>query len=403
MIAYNKHSAKGRQVTMNSQIQEQMLRFIDAHEAEMIDFWRKLVLLESPSDHKAGVDAVGQLLAQFCTQRLGYHLRWLEDKVYGNCLAACSCPFEEYKNGIAISAHMDTVHAVGSFDPVLEEDDTYLYGPGAGDCKGGIVMALMTAMALKEIGYAERPIKLLFAADEESGGPTGKVFYPRELAGSAVMLNAESGIQEKIVTGRKASLIAVYDIEGEAAHVGYLTDRPKSAIREAAKKLLALEDASDYHMLTFVGGVIHGGTVATSVPGSCSLQVNVRIRDDSAVEKAIGILEEVAQTTYVPGTSCRLTIRGNRVPMSERPENLWLCQRFSQASEELGYAPYEPLFSGGASDAAYASGAGIPVICASGPVVNFQHTRAERVLKCSMAERAKVHVKVIAELPDRLG
>ena len=138
------------------------------------------------------------------------------------------------------------------------------------------------------------------------------------------------------------------------------------------------------------------------MPGSCRLEVNVRIRDDGAVEKAVSILKQVAETAYVPGTSCRLEIRGNRVPMSERDENRWLCRCFSQASEELGFASYEPFFSGGASDAAYASQMGIPVICASGPVVDFQHTRRERVLKASMAERAKVHVKVIAELPEEI-
>ena len=385
---------------MTQKQQEQLLQIVDAHEEEMVELWRKLVLMESPSHHKAGVDAVGQILAEFCAKRLGYHLRWLEDETYGNCLAACSCPFEDYKNGIAISAHMDTVHAVGSFDPVLEEDKDYLYGPGAGDCKGGVVMALMTALTLKEMGYGKRPVKILFAADEESGGPTGAIFYPRELAGSDVMFNAESGFRDKLITGRKASLIAVYEIEGESAHIGYLTDRPKSAIREAAMKLLALEDASDYHMLTFVGGVIHGGTVATGVPGSCRLEVNVRIRDESAVERGISILKQVAQTTFVPGTSCRLEIRGNRMPMSEREANLRLCRRFSRASEELGFASYEPFFSGGASDAAYASAMGIPVVCATGPVVDFQHTRRERVLKSSMAERAKVHVKVITELPE---
>lgn len=385
---------------MTPELQKQMIQFIDDHEEEMVELWRKIVLIESPSHYKEGVDAVGKVLAEFCTQRLGYHLRWLEDDVYGNCLAACSCPFEEYHNGIAISAHMDTVHKVGSFDPVLAEDDVYLYGPGAGDCKAGIIMALLTAMALKEIGYSERPIKLIFAGDEESGGPTGKVFYPKELAGSDYMFNAESGFRDKLVTGRKSSLIAVYDIKGEPAHIGYLKGRPKSAIREAAMKLLALEDASDYDMLTFVGGVVNGGTVATSVPGYCQLQVNVRIKDDSVIEKAISLLEKVAETTYVEGTSCQLEIRGNRVPMSERPANRWLCEQFSQASQELGYTAYECIFSGGASDASYASGMGIPVICASGPVVDFQHTRNERTMKASMAQKAKVHAKVIAELPE---
>ena len=385
---------------METRRQEQLVQVIDRCEEEMLQLWRDIVALESPSHDKAGVDAVGQVLARFCAQRLGYRLRWLEDETYGNCLAACSCPFEEYRDGIILSAHMDTVHKVGSFDPVLEEDEQYLYGPGAGDCKGGIILSLLTALALKEIGYDRRPIKLLFAADEESGGPTGSVFYPRELEGAQYMFNAESGIRDKLVTGRKSSLIAVYDIQGEAAHVGYLTGRPKSAVREAALKLLALEDASDYDMLTFCGGVINGGTVATSVPGSCRLQVNVRIKDDSVVERAIRILEETAHTVYVPGTSCRLTILGNRVPMSQRPANVWLCRQFSQTAQELGFGGFESHFVGGASDASYASAMGIPVVCASGPVVDYQHTRRERVLKASMAQRAKIHAALIARLPD---
>lgn len=385
---------------MEMTMQEKMLRYIDSHEAELIALWKKIVLLESPSRYKAGVDAVGQVLAEYCTEKLGYHIRYQHDEVYGNCLAACSVPFEQYTGGIILSAHMDTVHEVGSFDPVLSEDEEFLYGPGVGDCKAGIIMSLMVAGALKEIGYTKRPIKLIFAADEESGGPTGWTFYPNELAGSDYMFNAESGLRNKLVTGRKSSLIAVYDIQGQAAHIGYITGRPKSAIREAALKLLALEDASDYDMLTFCGGVINGGTVATSAPARCQLQVNVRIKDDSVIDKAISLLNQVAETTYVEGTSCTLEIRGNRVPMSERPANVWLCEQFSKASQSLGFGAYESAFVGGASDASYASGMGIPVVCASGPVVDFQHTKNERSLTASMAERAKVHVKTIVDLPD---
>lgn len=216
---------------------EQALTYIDRREADMLRFWKELVLLESPSDYKAGVDAVGNAIADFCRRELGWCIRFQEDKVYGNCLAVCSCPFEDYRDGVALSAHMDTVHPLGSFQPLLREDAAYLYGPGAGDCKGGIILCLLTAMALNHTGYRKRPIKLLFAADEESGGPSGRDFYPRELAGSALMFNAESGLRDRLVTGRKASLIAVYEITGIPAHIGYLEDTPKSAIREAARKL----------------------------------------------------------------------------------------------------------------------------------------------------------------------
>ena len=387
---------------MMSELENKMLGFMDVQEEHMLSLWRQIVQIESPSHYKAGVDAVGAVIARFCKEDLGYHIRFQHDPVYGNCLAACSCNFEEYRDGIALSAHMDTVHALGTFDPVIEENNEFFYGPGAGDCKGGIILMLLVAGALKHIGYSKRPIKLLFAADEESGGPTGRIFYPNELAGSAVMFNAESGLRDRIVTGRKSSIIARYDVQGEAAHIGYITGAPKSAIREAAMKLLALEDASDYDTLTFCGGVISGGTVATSAPEHCVMEVNVRIKDERYIQKALDILKSVCETTYVLGTSCSLEIRGNTMPMSEKEGNIWLYQQFSSAAQSLGFPVYQKAFVGGASDASYAAGMSIPVICATGPVVDYQHTRNERVLKASMLQRAKIHAKTILDLPDTI-
>ena len=103
--------------------QHEILSYIDSQEVCMLSLWRELVQIESPSYYKEGVDRVGQLLETFCKEELGYHIRFQNDPIYGNCLAACSCPFDQYEHGIAISAHMDTVHALGSFDPLLAEDD----------------------------------------------------------------------------------------------------------------------------------------------------------------------------------------------------------------------------------------------------------------------------------------
>ena len=121
---------------------------------------------------------------------------------------------------------------------------------------------------------------------------------------------------------------------------------------------------------------------------------------ESVIDKAISILQRVSETSFVDGTSCSLEIRGRRIPMSENEENIQLCRRFSEASESLGFGEFKPVFVGGASDASYASEMGIPVICATGPIVDYQHTRQERVVRASMAERAKIHVKTILSLPN---
>lgn len=373
------------------------LEFIDSHEREMLALWRELVEIQSPSGYADGVNAVGDKVAQFCTDTLKYHVTSYPDETYGNCLAACSCPADEYRDGIAIAAHLDTVHPLDRFSPVFRSDDEFFYGPGVGDCKGGVVLALFTAAVLNCAGYRSRPVKLLFAADEESGGPTGRPFYSAELRNTALLLNAESGKRGQIVVGRKSSIIAVYTIRGVSAHIGYLEGKPKSAIREAACKLLELEKHSDYNMLTFCCGTIRGGNGPTSVPDVCRMEVNVRIRDKSVIDKAISILNDVASMQFVEGTTTELEIRGNRVPMSETEENVRLCRQFSAASEALGFGPFEPVFVGGGSDAAYASEQNIPVICATGPVTDFQHTLRERAVISSLAERTKIHTKLILD------
>ena len=87
--------------------------------------------------------------------------------------------------------------------------------------------------------------------------------------------------------------------------------------------------------------------------------------------------------------------------MNACKDNDQLCEAFSVASQELGFGSFVGSFVGGASDAAYASEMGIPVICATGPVVDFQHTRNERVMTKTMAQRAKIHVLTILNLPNR--
>lgn len=51
---------------MTPELQKQMVQFIDDQEEEMVELWRKIVLIESPSHYKEGVDAVGKVLAEFC-------------------------------------------------------------------------------------------------------------------------------------------------------------------------------------------------------------------------------------------------------------------------------------------------------------------------------------------------
>ena len=110
---------------------------IDALEEEYIRFWEDICLLESPTSFKAGVDAVGE----FCKKKaesLGWETETHYEEVSGNAVCITMNP-NASKAAVCFSGHMDTVQSVGSCGtPAVHKDDTYIYGPGVKDCKGGI-------------------------------------------------------------------------------------------------------------------------------------------------------------------------------------------------------------------------------------------------------------------------
>lgn len=71
---------------------------------------------------------------------------------------------------VALSGHMDTVHPVGSFGtPPCRRVQNHLYGPGAMDCKGGVVAGFLAMDALRLSGFTKCPVMMLLQSNEEIG------------------------------------------------------------------------------------------------------------------------------------------------------------------------------------------------------------------------------------------
>ena len=137
-------------------------------ETDPLKVFEDVCNIESPTDYKAGVDAVGDYFAEKA-KALGFSVEYFRHEKAGNAL--CITMNKEAKGEtISLSGHMDTVHAVGSFGyPVVKIKNGNIYAPGACDCKGGIVAGLLAMHALHNCGYKERPVQLLLQSDEENG------------------------------------------------------------------------------------------------------------------------------------------------------------------------------------------------------------------------------------------
>ena len=150
---------------------ERIFRAIDERTDTYIQVWQDICNIESPTASKAGVDAVGAYIIALARAR-GWEIEVYPQSVSGNVVAITMHP-DAKGAPIALSGHMDTVHAIGSFGtPATRIEGDKIYGPGVTDCKGGIVSALLAMDALEACGYADRPIKLFLQSDEENGSRT---------------------------------------------------------------------------------------------------------------------------------------------------------------------------------------------------------------------------------------
>lgn len=134
-------------------IKENAFAYIDAHRSEMLKMWEELVMMDSGSGNKPGVDAIVAKVAGIL-EGMGGKTRIIEHENAGNMLVS---EFGDCQNKpfVIFTGHLDTV-----FDdpettkkrPFTIKDGT-AYGPGALDMKGGVTLAIHALQALQSVGF----------------------------------------------------------------------------------------------------------------------------------------------------------------------------------------------------------------------------------------------------------
>ena len=373
---------------------EKLFRKIDELYPTYLKVWEEVCNIESPTNNKAGVDAVCRYFVELA-EKQGWEIEISRQDVAGD--AACITMNPNAKKApVCFSGHMDTVHPVGLFGtPAVRMDGEKIYGPGVIDCKGGCVSSFLAMDALAQIGFTERPVKLILQSDEETGSKTsGKktVAFMCEMAkGAAAFLNTEGVADEKkqdVVLVRKGILRFRYHITGKAAHSSKCMDGA-NAIAEAAYKIIELEKMKDREGLTCNCGVIEGGTVANTVAEQCSFLADIRFKTNEEEMRAREIVANIAETSTVKGCVCRLEQVSYRPAMEYAERNMSLLNQMNEIYRLNGLDPRKAVHSPGGSDAAYITQAGIPCIDSLGVAGGRIHSSDEYAILTSLAESAK--------------
>ncbi len=301
---------------------------------------------------------------------------------------------------LLVMSHVDTVHPLKTIerDLPLRRDGDRLYGPGIYDMKGGAYLAAEAFRLVAINGSARRPLVFLFTPDEEIGSPTTRAIIEDEGRRAAFALVTEPARDGgRIVTSRKGVGRFDVQIEGRPSHSGSRHQDGRSAIREAARQILAIEALTDYDRgVTTSVAQINGGTAPNVIPQHCRFSVDLRVtnvEDGRAFERHI-----LALMPHDPDV--RLTISGgmNRPPMAKSAEIQALYDHACGLAAELGFALPEALMTGGGSDGNFTAAIGTPTLDGLGCDGDGAHTLQEHCFVSSLAPRAALMARLLETL-----
>ena len=302
--------------------------------------------------------------------------------------------------GILIMSHIDTVHPIGTLTgplPFRREGDK-LYGPGLFDMKGGAYLALEAFRQVAKAKSARLPVTFLFTPDEEVGSPTSRHLIEAEAKKARYVLVTEPCRDGgKIVTSRKG--VGRFEVKaiGVPAHAGARHQDGRSAIKEMARQVLAIEGMTDYTRgVTTTVGMISGGTAANVIPQHCRFAVDLRVVNVADGERHGA--EILGLKAHDPDVKLTVTGGMNRPPYEKSAGVAKLYERARSLAEELGFELGEVPLTGGGSDGNFTAALGVPTLDGLGIDGDGAHTLHEYGLVSSIEPRRRLMVRLLETL-----
>jgi len=342
----------------------------------------KIININSYTKNKAGVDSVGQIMS-FWLKELGFKENTYKREYIGNHQLFTTPRKNNLKN-ILLLGHNDTVFPPGTFEG-FSQDETWVYGPGVCDMKGGNIVALESLRNIHKNNNEISNIDFLLVSDEESGSDDSK-HLTLDIAKNYdyCFVFEAAGPNLEVVTGRKGVGTFTITIEGIPAHAGTSYIKGVDANLEASYKLQKLSALTDLDLGTTVNvGKIEGGIGANTISPKCVMIVEIRYTTNKERDRLLSSLDEIVSSSYIEGTKSKLDGLIQRDVMEANENQEILIKQL----EEIISKKILTEKRGGVSDANHVSSCGITTIDGFGPFGDGDHTKKERALKSTFEKR----------------
>ena len=386
------------------EIYEVLRSYVDSQKEPMLRLWEELVNTESGSRNLEGVAKVTDILRREM-EASGMRTRVIPMENAGGVLVG-EWNWESPKAPLLFLGHMDTVFPDGTVEknPFRVDEEGFAHGPGVLDMKPGLVIALYVIRALAAAGWRERPIKCIFAGDEENLHmlSNAKQAMQQEALGALAAFNFETGyLDDNFVVGRKGGGPVRLTVHGVAAHSGNAPEKGRSAILEAARKVVELEACNDLEAGRLLNcGKITGGIGENTIPDQCVVQIGLRFNTSRQKEELLMALEQSAAHSTVPDTWAELDASRLMDCMDTTAGVEALFNHLQRTARDCGYGPIGAFRVGGLSDSGLTVAVGIPTVCGMGVKGEGNHTPNERAEVASLYSRCVLAACAAATLED---
>jgi glutamate carboxypeptidase len=363
----------------------------------MLEGLRTWVECESPTWDAGAVDRMLDLAARDMAIMGASIERIAGRQGFAGCVRARFPHPKADEPGILIAGHFDTVHPVGTLQKLpWRREDGKCFGPGIYDMKGGSYLSLEAIRQLARSSVTTPlPITVLFTPDEEVGTPSTRDIIEAEAARNKYVLVPEPGrANNGVVTGRYA--IARFNLEaiGKPSHAGASLSSGRSAIREMARQIIAI-DAMTTEDCTFSVGIVHGGEWVNCVATTCTGEALSMAKRQADLDRGVERMLALAGTT--DGVTFNVTRGVTRPVWEPSAGTMALYEKARNLASQIGMElPHAS--AGGGSDANFTGAMGIPTLDGLGPRGADPHTLNEHIVVESLAERGRLMAGLLATL-----
>ena len=350
----------------------------------------KIININSYTKNKQGVDKVGQMMSSWLKELEFTEITYQREKIGNHQLF--TSPRKNNKKNILLLGHNDTVFPPNTFEN-FTQDETWVYGPGVCDMKGGNIVALQALRNIYKENKGIHNIDFFLVSDEESGSDDSK-FVTLDIASNYdyCFVFEAAGKNLEVVNGRKGVGTYTITIEGIPSHAGTSYTKGIDANLEASYKLQKLSQLTNLDLGTTVNvGKIEGGIGANTISPKCTMIVEIRYKTNKERDRLLASLDEIVSTSYVKGSKASLDGLIQRDVMEANENQEILINKLEAITKER--IPAEKR--GGVSDANHVSSCGVTTLDGFGPFGDGDHTKKERALKSSFEQRINMMTNIL--------